>query len=882
MSAQSPQSNGGESSREGGASPRPARSRRRAARARGGSARGSIKVVFGLLTVATVGSLLALGSVHVASVLSVMPVAIAAGTLALFGERERESRLPPPAGVLIALAVYSAVQAMPLPLGVVRLLDAHSAGIWETALQPFGEPIRAASLSLDPGASMVEALKWLGYAAVFVAGASVARRADLHRIITLVFGAAVLAAAITLGHRLFDAQSFFGIYRPVYAGSKFAASPLVNPNNLAGYLNLGAFCGIGLMVSRRAMLPPWLLGLGIAVIVGLSAVCGSRAGLASLALGAVVLLIGLSVTRFEGRTTPPVVKWLAAASLGGGLMLFVLGADVGVWKALFEEGTEKIALISWTRGLVLDHPWFGVGRGAFETAFSAYRGDQGHHVYQFAENFVMQWCSEWGIPVSIAALASLAWLLRPGRLGLLRSPLAFATGVGVLTLLLQNLLDLGLEVASISIPLFMLLGALWAGGTATQPVSSSRPSWLGQPGVAFAGAGGALWFCALLMGRHTALSDRLAIADAYRALPVRESQGASARAALHEQLLQATRRHPADPFLPLIGALDARAAGKNPLPWVSRGIERDPMGGRPYLLLAEVLAKRGAKDQALLSIRQAVEREQGLTRVGVPLALQVSRDPGKLGRAAPEGTAGAFMLTELAARAEARSIRRELLEAAIAKVPNLAHPRLILAEDLLQALETKAPPCADAGVEDCRARVATLAKEIARGDRSQEGPTIFEARLLAQSGDLDRAVAYLATRCPSYRPGLECLRWQVTLGQKSRNRVAVAKAASSYLAAACEDDAGCNGAATWLGVMFESLGEDAQALKMFERAARHLESEHAWSNVARVASRLGLVGEAKRARDRAGRAPAVPAAATAPSESQGDLLPRVVDDEDGG
>ena len=267
--------------------------------------------------------------------------------------------------------------------------------------------------------------------------------------------------------------------------------------------------------------------------------------------------------------------------------------------------------------------------------------------------------------------------------------------------------------------------------------------------------------------------------------------------------------------------------------------------------------------------------------VRAPLALRVTRDAVELQRAAPAGKSGAVMLTTLATRAEARAVRPELLEAAAAKVRDFAPPRLVLAEDLLQALEAKAPPCVDAGVEPCRARVATLATEIARGDHSQEGPTIFRARLLALSGPLDKAAAYLAVGCQRYSPGLDCLRWEVTLAQKSRNAAVVAKAASRYLAAACEDAARCVGAASWLGALFEALGEDAQALKMFERAAQDGESEAAWGNVARVAARLGLVGQAKRARDRAGIVPEPAPAPLKPSERQGDLLRQVIDDKDG-
>ncbi len=841
--------------------------------------------MFGLLSASIITSLLALGSVHVWAILCVTPLAIAAGVLALLNDAE--GRLPAPVVLLLALAGYTALQAVPLPIGLVHWLDPQTASIWQTAMQPFGEQLTTASLSLDPGASMVEALKWLSYGAAFLAATSVSAGGDLRWACSLVFGASVLAALITLGHRLVGAEAFLGVYRPVFAAPVISTAPLLNANNLAGYLNLGAFSGIGLMVSRRPVLPPWALGIGVAVVVGLSAATGSRAGLAALVLGALAVVVALKVRRFDGYSTPVLVQWIAGASLLGGLALFALRADSDVWHALLQEGTQKLALISWTKPLVLDHPWFGIGRGAFETAFPAYRADQGHHVYQFAENFVMQWCCEWGVPVSLAALAGFGWFLRPSRLGLAGSPLALAAGVGAAALLLQNLLDLGLEVTALALPLFALLGALTAHantGSESHDATEAEPgrsalAWIRKPGIALAGAGAAVWLCALLAGTHTPVRDRRAVADAYRALPASGSQDASAaQAELREQLRKAIHRHPADPFLPLVGALGARVSGTNPLPWLSRAIERDPMAGRPYLLLAEVLSKAGVKNQALLSIRQAIEREEMLMRPAVQLAFQTSHVPADLARAAPDGVSGANLLTALAQLPEAQPERLELLEAAIQKPGGFARPRLILGEDLLRALEEGKSPCDAAGAEACRARVAALARDLASRDSNQEAPTIFTARLMVLSSRLGEASRYLAQNCARFRPGLECRRWQVTLAKDAHDRAAVAEGAASYLSAACETEKGCAPAAFWLGSVFDSLGDDAQALKMYSRAAQEGELPGAWDKVAKVATRLGFVGEAKRARERAGRAPTPPISAPAQQVKDRDRLRQLVDD----
>src|SRR5204863_415700 len=76
--------------------------------------------------------------------------------------------------------------------------------------------------------------------------------------ITVVFVAAVLAALTTVGHGLAGATRVFGLYQPAFHASSWHIGPLLNPNNLAGYLNLGALSGLGLMQARKPRIPAWL------------------------------------------------------------------------------------------------------------------------------------------------------------------------------------------------------------------------------------------------------------------------------------------------------------------------------------------------------------------------------------------------------------------------------------------------------------------------------------------------------------------------------------------------------------------------------------------------------------------------------------------------
>lgn len=834
----------------------PRRRRRREPRARGGDAFGRVSassLAYALLAVTVLGSVMALGTVHVTVLLVIAPLAIASAVVTL--RRNADSALPRPALILFALAAYSAFQALPLPMGLVQGLHPTGASLWQETYVALGATRAWASLSLDPGASLVEALKWCCYGSVFVAAANVAGKRDARWIPGLIFTTAVAVALVVLGHRLAGAESVFGIYTPVYKASRFASSPLLNPNNLAGYLNLGAFTGIGLLLTRRVPVPSWLLALGVAVVVGLSAVSGSRAGFVALVAGTGITLALLRLKKFEGRSIPTrVLAALTLTLLAGGL-LFLVGANADVWQALTEEGAKKLELISWTRPLIAEHPLTGVGRGAFETAFPAYRTDAGHHLYQFAENFVTQWMCEWGLPVAISALGALGWQLRPSRLGAAEVPSALVCCVGVLVLLAQNLLDLALELPSVSIALFTLLGGLWGGttraasGARTRRLPSVPHRWLVLSALSVG-----IWGAVALVGRHTAVSDRIALSDDFEAARGRpKSERSAALRAVGERVERAIARHPAEPFLPLLRGLVARSTRENPLPWLGQAIERDPMAGRSYLVLAEVLAQQGATAQALGAVRRAVEREYALLSRGAQLAARISRTEQDLPLAVPEGTAGASMLAALAGVPELRERRDSLLDQAAARDRKFTLPRYLRAEDFMTAAEGRSEQCGVGRGADCVARAARLLEELRELDGGSERFVILKARLLTAQGETLPALRLLAQECPIHSQRIKCLHWRVLLAQRSKRYDALDDASATYLSAVCIDSATCANAADWLGGIFTAAGHDAKALQMYERAAREQGTVRAWRQVAGAAKRLGLEGAMRRADERARR-----------------------------
>src|SRR5262245_17621632 len=159
---------------------------------------------------------------------------------------------------------------VPLPAGLLKAVAPATADVWERCLLPFGEHgPRWASLSLDPGATAVEALKWATYGAVFVTATVVASRHGAAWGLLAVFAPSVAAALATLGHGLADSIRVWGLGQPEFTPVAWHVGPLLNPNTLAGYLNLGAIIGLGLMLGDRPHLPRWVLGLGVMLVVGI-------------------------------------------------------------------------------------------------------------------------------------------------------------------------------------------------------------------------------------------------------------------------------------------------------------------------------------------------------------------------------------------------------------------------------------------------------------------------------------------------------------------------------------------------------------------------------------------------------------------------------------
>jgi tetratricopeptide (TPR) repeat protein len=745
-------------------------------------------------------------------------------------------------GVGLGLTLYTGLQCVPVPMAVLSILAPYNAEVWARALAPLHEAApRWAPLTLDPVATRVEFLKGTAYVLAFLAALRVARRKSGTAFLNLVIVATgVVLAMAALLHPAFNVHRVFGVYEPAESVSARHIAPLLNPNNLAGYLNV-ALCVILAMTITPEPKIPRPIGAAIVLFLGATQLwVASRGGVVAAAVGAFLVVASSRSGQVDAGRAAMRLSLLSGLGTAVGVSLIVLVGSDEASTELFDKDVSKVALAMAGLRLLWAVPVFGCGRGAFESAFPAFRsGYAGHVTMRYPENVVVQWMTEWGVPVGVAGLVLLAIALRPGA-AQARSTSAAGAWAALVALGVQQLCDLGSEVPGLVIA-GAVCAAIVVGGSPGRRARFAIERWPRRPaGVA---AAAAIVGCAAIARAATTTGreldqERLAI---YAAAIERPRPSGEVHALVRPMM----SRHPSEPYFPFAVAYrDAVARDENPVPWIEATLERAPIYAPAHLVLARLLVTR-APAQARLEYRLAMEQMPDLIGTALPEAAPLVRGYEDAIELVPRAKTRVSVLESLAVALDRRlpATAARLDAEAIRLAPGEAGPLLRDAE--AKVADLSQPWCRGAARPACVAEALVASGEATDRAPSACRPRVLHARARVAGGDVGGGLDELKASTDEVADRVACLEELFALttqvGESARANEVLDRVAS----AGCADDRQCAEQLEWVGRAQESLGEPRKALTSFRRALEWAGRDPGLlAATARLAGQLGMHAEA--------------------------------------
>jgi Flp pilus assembly protein TadD len=698
-------------------------------------------------------------------------------------------------------------------------------------------------LSIDPGGSEERLVFIAAVGATFVGVRLLVLSGRSTPFLVAVATSTVSVAISYLVHRMLGASAVYGLYRPSFTAP---FGPILNPNNLAGFMALGLpLCaGLGLRAdpARR-----WLWWFAGAVVASVGLLTGSRAGNVALAigplsLGALYYARGGAIERRQKRRRPPPADTVAPAAkrrllegVGVATALVIVGfALARVASDNFVDTNyqdwSKVDFLRSELAVLFDEPlrpWLGVGRGGFSVAFAQHF--PGNAKALFAECLPLQLAIEFGLPLTILLIAISIARVAPAFWSW-RSPAHLGGLIGLGALLLQNLLDFGLELSGIAVPAAACLAAA---------LPRFRPRrGLPLPALNLRAAGlVTVVICGLAtlgVGYQAARDDRLQLERRLSHLAKNKQSEDFWRT-----MTVATLAHPADPtFATLAAGVAVLERKRNAGALLNRAMLLAPSWGRPHLWAAHWLYLQGHADQAVSEFALAAETES--IEVVIALCAWLGSAPSAelvFTIAPTSGPARAYVLNGGArclGHAPAEAARLD--EALLADDPGHVEARTRRVRLLL--------------TQGAAEEALLLARDLRKDSPSTAEVYIVAADAELSLGNSQKAIDLLeegAARAEDRSRVLTRLAWVETAGGSAEG---MRHAIDQLRMAAGSDVNRQRAAALLLGQYESALGNNARALKALREAVDLGAGAEALAPAAELAQRLGQLDFARETWDR--------------------------------
>lgn len=359
---------------------------------------------------------------------------------------------------LVGAAVYGFVQV--IPFGTLN----EAAGV-------SGIP---RTISIEPFATEISAIHFIALLIFFAAALTRIDSANRLRKLTIflsVFGFGYAFFAIL--QSVLSPDKIFGIYgRP--GANPFGS--FVNRNHFAAWIELAIALPLGLLFTGAVSKEKRLLYITAISLMGVALiVSGSRGGLVAFLVEIIFLL--LIANRSEGKG-----KSFVKPALAVGLVLVVIAGSyfVGGESSLTRISTDQAEaagtnadrahIWSVTLKVIGDSMPFGVGLGAFGTAYGKFDVNSGLERVEQAHNDFLQVISDAGIVGAFLGIGFLFLLFRAGKRSLQtdndhRRGLAAGALAGIVAVLVHSFFDFVLHTTAVALLFLTLLSVLIVSGT---------------------------------------------------------------------------------------------------------------------------------------------------------------------------------------------------------------------------------------------------------------------------------------------------------------------------------------------------------------------------------------------------------------------------------
>jgi len=387
-----------------------------------------------------------------------------------------------PALLLFAMVfAWAMFQLAPLPPSLIALLSPNGAEVYSYTQTD-------AALSLDPSGTRAAALKTLAYGLLFAMTLLlINRRSRLRTTAMVLMFSGVFQAAFGALMTLSGLEYGFFIEKAHNIG--VVTGTFVNPNHLAGYLEMCLALGVGLMLANMSAAPAtgWrdnarrllntILGdkarVRLALIVMVIGLVLSKSRMGNIAFFSSLLLAGGYYILVVRRVSAGIIAFFVSVLL---IDLLIIGNFFGIEKVAEEirqtsVTTEvfRIDIGNDTLEIVRDYPLTGTGAGSFGSTYPMYdSGKVGFFYYKHAHNDYLQFAAEFGL-LGLAMLAGIVLLslwhatrAQFKRHHRMMRGLGCGVTMAIVALLIHSAVDFNLQIPANAATFVVILAMGWS------------------------------------------------------------------------------------------------------------------------------------------------------------------------------------------------------------------------------------------------------------------------------------------------------------------------------------------------------------------------------------------------------------------------------------